>query len=230
MAGIPERCVVCEGREDAAFFEELARVLPLPEYLVRTIGDGGGGPGVDGLFDYLKGLVGITGFRQNVRDVVLLLDSEADQDATFAAVVTHIKNANGSTDVGNFYAVPKAPFKTASGGAPCSMTVILQPVDAKMGCLETVLWRYLMRKYPDETKCIEDMIACAGLSKPDSGWTAAKQDKARLRAAIGVLYKENPNCATRYLWARDKPIAVDHQLIPLDQPEFSAISDLLKAL
>lgn len=228
MSELSERFVICEGREDVAFVRELGRVHQFPAFTTSPIGEGKTGEGIDGLLAHLKHVIGLTGFRQRVRHVVLLADSEADQDKTFNKIVSDIRNANGATDVDGFFAEPKKVFKTRKG-THSTFTVVLLPTNRTAGCLETLLFSYLIRNYPNETKCIEVMIKCAGLDK--AKWTLAKLDKARLRAAIGIIYKDNPNCSTRFLWERDGVLVhPKKQLIPLSEPEFTEVSGLLAGI
>ena len=216
------RYLICEGKEDLAFFTELARVRLLPEFQISYIGQHQDtGPGIDALVHHPNVIVGIRDFKQDVQHVVLLADNDEDQDKTFAKIVSHIKNANGSADVNGFYDIPKHPFVTSSGKTP-TFTVILQPGPDEPGCLETLLWKYIARAYNKQSNCVEELLVCGGIDK--AGWTRSKTDKARVRAAIAIIYRENPGCSVSMLWERNPA------LIPLVEPEFTPVWDLLRAI
>lgn len=211
---LPDTYIICEGKEDEALIKQLAKVRGLPDHQTAVIGNTGN-PGIDSLFDHLKKVIGVSGFKSSVKKIILVADSDQDAKRAFDKVCTHIRNANGQADVDNFYQVPKAAFRESSGSP--TFTVVLLPGPNMNGALETLLWNVVRRLYPDQANCVEAMIECAGIKEPAAEWNIAKRDKARVHSAISILNRHNPAVSISYLWER----APD--LIPVEAEEFNLI-------
>jgi hypothetical protein len=221
---LQEHYLICEGEEDSNFIEELIKVRPLPIFERTFIGQNAPdkGRGIDALAQHLKSIIATTDFRRTVRHVVLLADSEVGETQSLKKICGYIEQANREEDVSGFYSVPTEPFVKAVGAAS-SFTVIFQPGGGVSGCLETVLNRFLSRRYPTEMACVEALLECAGIKEPAARWNTAKLDKARLRSAIAIINKANPGCSVSFLWKRHPG------LIPLTEEEFTPVWNWLSA-
>jgi 5S rRNA maturation endonuclease (ribonuclease M5) len=214
--------VICEGKEDRAFFDAIMLYLDKREYHGFVIGEGTGSYGIDSLPTFLKYLYGVRNFRRKIRDIILLADADANARATFDRIVSHVKNANGDADVNSYYDVPTKEFEKSRGNP--TFTVFLQPGPGGIGCLETLLLTYARRVYAGEMGCVDGLIQCSGISNVPKSWSASKQDKSRLNALIAILHKESPSLSISHLWKRAPG------LFPIDQPEFSAVTEFFANL
>jgi hypothetical protein len=224
--------VICEGREDEAFFQALVRARPsiFPEACVETIGVGSRrartpevgepkvGAGIDGLAAHLIGLMGRPDFRS--KRFIILADADDGIDSAMQRITNKIKEANKAVDIKGFYPVPASAFETKNKEG-IYLTVVLFPGNGDPGCLETLLLRYLRRKWSKEAACVDSLITCSeiGNGSPPS-WSLSKQEKARVRSFIAIVNKEYPAVPLQNLWDRG-------DLIPLNDTEFDGIKDKL---
>lgn len=217
------KLIVCEGPEDSALLNQLMNAGQIGTFDVSTIGDGHhtDGKGKDALVDHLKKLVGRTGFR-DIQDLVIMLDSDEDEAAGFDAARAAIDTANADVDVNGRYTVPDAAFTKKDGNL--STTVVLLPGQMAKGCLETILWRIISKKYSKDAACVESLIQCAGVDAGAQAWSQSKLDKARVRAAIAILHRSNPAQALSRIWE------MAPALIPTDEGEFNDLVQHLAAI
>lgn len=215
--------IICEGGEDSAFVKEMIRSRGLQQFDISVIGDHSTGFGLTGLKHHLTALAGVRDFHAKVRDICLFADSDNSQSANFKLIQDHIREANLDPTVKGVLPVPRAPFKKAKK-KNVTFTVVLQPGGNEPGCLETVIWKALSKLHPEEVICVDKLVTCAGISSGRQPWGVSKLDKARVRAAIAIIHRDNPAQSLSSLWIKSP------NLIPITDPEFNQIFVHLSAI
>jgi hypothetical protein len=184
--------LIGEGKEDIALVRKMIDERLIPDMDVVPIGDEDHGGGIGGLQRRLEGLPGTPGFVR-LRHLGILADNDQDPDV-FEIIRAHIRSANAHADLGGKISDPDSPHSTVTNSI-ISCRVILLPGPGRHGCLETLLFEVLRAENADKMACIEDLVRCTGISGDPNAWRLSKLDKARVRAAIAVLYRRNPALA-----------------------------------
>lgn len=213
------RFALCEGNEDAALVRALAESIPrnIKPFDVSPVNDLCDKKGKDGFEDAIIGSDILTGF-DGVNDVVIISDNDDNPAASFSAVRAKLKNAIDEGNVQRQWALPEAPGVRVAGSP--SVSIWMWPRADQPGCLETVLWEIVLRKYPQQAACVETAVGCSGASQ----WSISKRDKARIRCFMSLVVKKNPAMTLSLAW-RDQP-----QLFPVNSKEFTPIARFLSAL
>jgi|LakMenEpi03Aug12_release.lakeMendotaPanAssembly.Ray.scaffolds.fasta_scaffold246895_1 hypothetical protein len=213
------RFVLCEGNEDAALVRALAASVPrnIKSLNVSPVNDLCRKQGKDGFEDAIIGSDALTGF-DGVNSVVIISDNDDDPNKSFSAVRAKLKKAIDDASVQRQWALPDAP-EILVAGSP-SVSIWMWPSANRPGCLETVLWDIIQRKYPEKAKCVEAAIGCAGADL----WSISKRDKAKVRCFMSLAAKKNPAMTLSHAWRDNK------ELFPVDSIEFTPIAQFLSAL
>ena len=86
------------------------------------------------------------------------------------------------------------------------------------GQLETLCLRAVSDAWPKQFQCAEKYAECVEIES----WSMGKQEKAKLRALISHICKEDPNTSLAHLWHGRREL-----VIPLDHDCFTPIADFL---
>ncbi len=211
------RFVLAEGVEDAAVIRALIDKRNLRPFDVSPTIDLGAQQGNTAFENAISVCEPLTGFL-GVSEVVLISDNDSDPAASFAAISAQVGRARQSGALNRGWGSPQAPTVKAAGDP--SLSVWMWPSEGGVGCLETLLWQVVSRRYPAEAQCVEDACVCSGAIN----WSVSKLDKARIRCFISLKCRKNPAATLATLW-RDHP-----ELIPLDEFEFDRVADFLNGI
>jgi hypothetical protein len=213
------RFALCEGNEDAALVRALAESIPrnIKQFDVSPVNDLCDKKGKDGFEDAIIGSDALTGFDA-VDDVIIISDNDDDPVASFRSVRAHLKKAIDESSVQRAWALPDAPGVRVAGSP--SVSIWMWPRANVPGCLETVLWEIVQRKYAVQAACVEAALRCSGANL----WAVSKRDKARIRCFMSLMVKKNPAMTLSLLW-RDQP-----QLFPVNSKEFTPVARFLAAV
>lgn len=213
---VKSRFALCEGNEDAALIRALVQSVPrnIKPFDVSPINDLVDSKGNGGFEEAIIGSDILTGF-EGVDDVVIISDNDDDPAKSFGKVRAQLKKAIDESNVRRNWALPIAPGVRVVGSP--SVTIWMWPSPGRAGCLETVLWEIVQRKYQTQAACVEAALACSGADL----WAIGKRDKARIRCFMSLMVKKNPALALSLLW-RDQA-----QLFPVNSKEFTPVSRVL---
>lgn len=210
------RFALAEGEEDAAFIRTLIRERTLPPFDVSPTVDLGSVGGNTGFETAVLACEPITGFS-SVTKVLVLADNDDDPKLSYDNVVAQIEKVRADGGFTRSWGGPKAPGVHAPGDP--SVAIWMWPEPGTPGCLETLLWRAISRKFPSEAACVETACACTGADK----WPVSKADKARVRAFTALHCKKSPGVTLSLLF-RNFP-----DLLPANLKEFDTFCAFLNA-
>jgi len=213
------RFALCEGNEDAALVRKLIDTAArgIKAFDVSPINDLSDAKGSGGFGESIIGSEPMTNFGA-VSEVVIIADNDDDPDGNFEMVRGQLQKAKENGDLQRDWGVPDQPYVREAGDP--SVTIWMWPGPGKHGCLETVLWDIVLKKYKAEANCVETALACTGADQ----WATSKRDKARIRCFMSLYYKKNPALALSLAW-RDAP-----QMFPPQSAEFTPIARFLASL
>jgi hypothetical protein len=192
------RVILAEGEEDATVVRVLLSAYPeLTNFDVSPNIDVGGVGGNSGFYKAVVTSDAMPTFEP-VTHVVLIADND-DPAASFGAICAQIERARSEGNLTRNWGRPATPGVSAAGDP--SVSVWMWPAsNAQPGCLETLLWRIVERKYPNVAKCVRDACTCADVDR----WSAGKLDKARIRCFVALAVERNPAISLSLL-RRDAP-------------------------
>ena len=178
--------LLVEGNDQRNFFEAMVEHMALADVQVQNFG------GVRELRGYLAAFVNMPGFSI-VRRIGIVRDAETSAASAFGSVQSSLRNAG--------LPVPAQPAME-TGGEP-SVSVLVLPLDAESGMLETLLCMTFAGTPLDH--CIDQLFECvdaAGLDAPK------RPEKARCRAWLAT--KPEPHlsvgvAAKRGYWDLEHP-------------------------
>lgn len=214
-----KRFALCEGNEDAALIRALAGSVPrnIQPFDVSPINDLVDKKGNGGFEDAIISSDILTGF-DGVDDVIIVSDNDDDPTLSFGRVRSQLKKAIDDANVQREWALPDAPGIRVAGSP--SVSIWMWPSAGQPGCLETVLWQIVQRKYAAQAACVEAALLCSGANN----WAVSKRDKARIRCFMSLMVKKNPALALSLAW-RDEA-----QLFPVDSKEFTPVAQFLASV
>jgi hypothetical protein len=165
----------------------------------------------------LDELPSISGFDL-VQKVLIVADNDTSPAREFAAVVAAI---NATADIigppPSRFAAPPAPLIKA--GANPGVVVMMLPWTGVLGSLSTTCLAAAYNAAPNIAACVDTLAACTGADK----WTEAKRVKMKLHSLIASSHEPKPNLSPAYVWSENT------NLVPLNDPVFSQISNFLRA-
>jgi hypothetical protein len=223
-----KRVFVCEGFEDRTFIYHLGKKRQLLEcntFSMDELSDKGNSA-------LARGLVALSNLPNfsNVDDVGIVMDADENEATTFAEICSRISAANSDPGIkpGLAYPIPSSPFQKANGKP--SVTVIMTPGSGKPGCLDTLIWSVLKRQYSSEATCVETLLECARRKSGPDRWGQNALDKARVRAAIAVIHRQNPSLSLSKVWSDEKFKKLKPIPIPLGATEFNDLASHLSTV
>lgn len=208
--------ILCEGEEDAAFARAVVRGRNLrlsfdisPNIDVSGVG---GNSGFEKSFLAIEPFIGFV----DVKHVIIIGDNDDNPSQALNSVVGRLAQLKQSNTIKRAWAdVQNAGVKF--GGDP-SVSVWMWPAPGQIGCLETLLWALIEKKYRKEAACAMDACRCSGADK----WPVSKFHKARVRCFLSLVCQGNPAISLSLLW-RDYP-----DIIPVSDAAFRPFSDFLR--
>ena len=207
--------LLCEGPADCSFFRNLGKKheclpfdTPFPHSGERLVGK-------DAFKDMLKSVRGTGLSYQNLKAILIAVDSRSDHENTFNEVCErHIR------EVGNF-CIPTDDGEIAFGddGHP-AIGILLVP-GKRPGALETLCIEAIEEKYERGNElitCVDSYMRCGPIDIRD--WSAEKRDKARLRCLVAALNQTDPIKSEKFAF---------ESVIPTDAEAFNDIGLRLKS-
>jgi hypothetical protein len=199
--------ILCEGGGDKNFFQQLIGARGLPDFYVthprQEIDPGGRG----GFTSRLRSLRLQPGFEQ-VTGIIVVSDNDADPNGSFGVVRSLIHDAEFKT--------PNHPARFIAGRP--AVAVLMVPAENENGQLETLCLQAIRDAWPIQFGCADTYAACAGIAD----WTVSKQEKAKVRALISHICRQDPNTSLSYLWHGNR-----EEVIPLSHHCFNRLADFL---
>lgn len=155
--------------------------------------------GVDSIGRMLGALrAGGEGF-QNLKGVIVVVDSGDDPAATFKKVCKKIKETGG-------YGVPSTLGEIASSAEDHPpIAVVTIPSPNLSGSLETLYVQYLESLHSTTSEHIRDLHSKDGIEVLT--WNAEKQAKSKYATMVALVHKNDPSRAAT--WAFRNPSVVD---------------------
>jgi len=188
--------ILCEGGDDATFFENLAKSRSLTTYHAtcpqgidgRCIGKGGFAEHLTLIRQGVPSGVPLSG-------VLIVADSDDDPIASFRDVQRSIRQSD--------LRVPDNPLQvmTNHSGTP-AVAVMMVPWHDRVGNLEMVILDALKPLYPHLVPCLESFRDCARAEDR----TPSLQAKMLLRCLISILNPIDPSLALT--WFLKRPIEI----------------------
>jgi hypothetical protein len=204
--------LVCEGPDDARFYETLIKKRGLPDFEVIPVQNINGQTGGLGGFEpSMRAIQPWTSLR-----VVKLLVLAADNES---GVLSILKRALRD----NAFDYPKKSAQlqyTTRLGKP-STAIVLLPTKGR-GDLETLCLPMLYLKWPKARACVRAYLKCSRATTASPRWTPSNLDKARIHAVIAGFNRQDPEKILRDCFQGG--------LIDLNHNTFDAIADLIKRL
>ncbi len=211
------RLIAVEGRGDLALVKALmgSGRISICANVEHTNAMNTGG-GIEGFEAFLYKVTSLPNFDE-ISGIVVLADSDNDQQNNFQKIVSQIKRVNEKLEE-NKYSVPDEPFRVSESGA-LRTKIILSPGDGRPGCLETILLQVLEEKFPAQVRCVSECFECAGM--PGRDWNVAQADKAKFRTIMSVIHRSGSDKALHNIW-RDLP-----DIIPINHEAFNPLCNHL---
>lgn len=211
------KLILGEGIEDASFARAFIAARGLREAEVDSVQDLGGVGGNSAFEKTIAACEPIPGFN-NVLDVVILADNDANPAESFENVRRQIENARNGDSMSRRWGDATAVAVKAAGDP--SASIWMWPAPGEMGCLETLIWPIIEDTHPRESACVDAAFACA----TSDGWPHSKLHKAKVRCFISLIWRRNPALTLNLLW-RDAP-----DLIPLNHSSLDDFERFLNAV
>jgi len=171
--------IACEGEADKAFLLSLIQRRTLGTFDVE-IAQGK---------DFREFLTAIP-IQSGVTKVLIVSDSDDAPEARFDEIRKQIVAAG--------LGAPTKPLEV-SHRAP-AVGILLIPWFDKPGNLETLCLPFMMEKYPEIAKCVDEYFSCCHLAK----WSLGKQSKMRFACVVAAACERDPTRALRYLWGSEE--------------------------
>lgn len=204
------RVLICEGPEDVSFFKRLIDDRDLPHYHVTHTGKERHTPGGNSRFgEKLQAMSLNMSFRRAVAKILLVTDSDEDQDAAFQNVRNQAQGAG--------FATPDAVGQIANGRP--AVAIITMPTDGP-GNLECVLGDAARLPNLMNAAFADHFVNQVATS---AEWTLAKKGKLWLRVATAANWPRDPSINIVPMF-RD-PAA--NRLVPVEHQSFNPLAQFL---
>ncbi len=203
--------ILCEGRDDHAFFSKLITHLGLRgsfeiRYPNKHNRDSGGR---DKFGSWISNQLLDRTFVETVKAILIVSDSDEDPSKSFGQVQQSLKANNLPT--------PLAERSIARASGSPDIVVLMIP-EGGAGNLETLCIKSALNKWH-----FEEVLNTFISQTPASAWDAGKQDKAKIHALLAVTCKSKPGTSLAYHWQE-----ADEYHIPVNDPCFDDISTFLR--
>lgn len=207
----PDRLLLCEGPDDAAFFREFISSRGLPDFRIEHNGTrsdprGGHSKFVNGLRAHFE-LHG----NKRFKEVVLVADADENPGTRFAEVRDQVEKY--------FKFSPSAPRARAKG--PPGVTVLLMPWDDEPGNLESACVDAAMSADSAMASHVHNFASVANVDK----WRSeTRQKEMKLRANLAARCERNPFVSLRDVFVEP----AYRSLIPLSDKSFDRLADFFR--
>lgn len=188
--------VVCEGRDDAAFFTRLFETHSIEGFEVdcaRTNNKPTGCAGKSGITDTLLSLKGVSDLNPGVlRGIVIAVDSDEDPRKAFEHARQAIRNTKLQLPVPDQALVPKSD---PQGVDPALAILCIPWIDAT-GHLDSLLLESIHTSHGDLIDPIEEF--CKKTEHRTRDWSQNNKLKMKLRCAIAASEEGEPGLSLAY--------------------------------
>jgi hypothetical protein len=205
---------LCEGPDDAAFFQRLLTVRRIKPFDVRYTNRDSDRTGGNTKFGLKLNAIKVVPGYQNIRNVLIVSDNDTDPVASFRKIQSQI------TDAG---LIAPAQELVASTSRP-AVTIMMVPLNGRVGNLEYLCSHAAKRKVPKNSPAIEQFGAVLGSGQ----WTDSRKGKFELRAALAANCQRNP-CVELTSVFRDQRYRSD-DLVPLTDNSFRPVATILSSI
>ncbi len=203
--------VVGEGARDASFIHHLTtnRGLQGIQVAYPEI-ETAQGTGASSQGRYLEGLRTKPGFKEKLRNVIVMRDADTDPAVSFADVIEQLQAVEWIQHL------PIAPNERSAGNP--TITVRIIPNHGEQGNLDSLLLGAIKPDHP-LLHCFEPYFACCGLEAHPLGVVA----KVKLATIVAASCPKNPGSSLVFIWSKAcNPIR-------LDSPQFNDLVEFLRS-
>lgn len=209
------RLLLCEGPDDAAFFNRLIEVRNLRRFEVRFTNSKTDKTGGNTKFGLKLRAIKFNPAYDKIRNILIVSDNDTDPATSLKNVIKQVKQAE-------LLPAPIAEL-VASTSRPV-VTIMMLPLGGQGGNIEYVCSHVAKRKRPAMRAHIENFSAVVGAGQ----WTNSRRGKMELRAALAVTCERNP--CVELVSVFQTPRYRQDNLIPLTDNAFKPIVDILEAI
>jgi len=204
-----ENLLICEGRDDVAFFKQLISVRSLPHFCIRDTSKARGEPGGNKKFgEKLKALKTDRGFKK-VRRILIAADNDEAPTASFSSIQSQIRDVFGKA--------PAHPTMTETI-SHLQVTILMIPWTAIPGTLETLCKDAAHHVDPTMSAFVDKFLRDSGA---EGRATPIHRDEMWLRCDLSARCYQDPFVGLAHVFS-DRP-----SLIPLNDKSFNHIANLL---
>lgn len=192
------RLILCEGPDDVTFLSELIKFHSLPTSHIRFTGSTRADRGGKSRFgEKLKRLRTDRGFRRRIRHILIVADSDENEDGSFRGIRRQIANAD--------YVAPTA-LRQAGIGSPQISVFLIPP--AASGCLECYLKESMQAADPNVAALVDAFVD----DVTKGVWSDVQEGKLWFRAALAAFSQNDPciNLAPALLRRNQNVALLDH--------------------
>jgi hypothetical protein len=203
--------VICEGKLDVTVLRKLFEVKQIAGFDLIFSGNNQTGGGIDKLGQKLKAIKINEQFIQVVERIFIVADN--DDGNALNRVKRQLRDV--SDQVPN--EVHQFSRFAVEDGKEKQIAIHLLP-DSEFGCLETILVKSALGKWPD----LREPLAAYKNHVPARGWSVTDQAKMELECLVASTCHEQPDVQILWLWQKRPEFH-----IPLDSPDFDSLVQFL---
>lgn len=204
------RALLCEGPEDAAFFNLFIEHRGIPRFHICDTSPKRGAAGGNSAFRAALNSAKTTRSYANLRHVLVVADNDDDPPGRFALVCNQIEAAG--------FPRPVSPLQ-ATHGYP-AITVMMLPLQSQPGALETVCQQPARSAAQMTGQQVDHFVATVA----HHGWTDLQRSKLWLRTMLAARYAQDPFLSLRKVF-NEHP-----DLVPMGDASLDSIETALRAL
>jgi uncharacterized protein DUF3226 len=214
------KLILVEGSSDKAFFQALLKNRGINDFEVNSPWDMGNNEEGEDAIKILLDLLPVHPNFENVKKIIIVVDSDNDPIEKFRKFQAIIQNTNVFSGKSEKYPVPTSLKNFASANNCPDVAVVLLPDSNTNGAMETLCLQAAIPNYPKISTCIDNFVNCINANE----WSPQKNSKLKLRTLISSQYPKNPDLPTTRLWE----VAPD--IVPLNSPIFDNLANFLAGI
>lgn len=218
------RLLICEGKEEKALVSQMISEGLVEDIDLFALGDASHAGGIGALADNLDALPALSGFHR-ISSIGVFVDNDSEPADAFSGVRRALQSVHNDVESGlhGRLSIPNQPaVKDASG--PISVHTFFSPGRDRNGCLETLLLEVLQNICAAKLTCVEELVMCSGIRGENPAWAEQKIDKAKMRAALAIIYRKNPAVTLAMLWRNDPNV------LPVSNPLLQPVVDFINQI
>lgn len=203
------RAIICEGPDDVSFFAQLIEQRSLPRFHLMHTGKTRQDRGGNSKFaEKLGTLLLDRRFRNVIKDIVFVSDSDSNHDASFNKICKQLSDSG--------YAAPTQPMKRGAG-TPAISILMVPPKEA--GTLECLCISAAMSADMTMAATVSNFVDVVTRDK----WATCARGKLWLRSSLAARWKSDPFIHLGQVFHDKRTRA----LIPLSHKSFNGIAKFL---